>query len=112
VLGPDTAGGAQALVRVGRRHANVDHRDVGLMRADLAEQILAVAGLAGDLEARLLQQPRDSLAQQHRILGDHHADGIVLRARRCPARTLDGSLGHNPTLRNRASRRIGDLAGS
>jgi hypothetical protein len=27
------------------------------MRADLAEQILAVAGLAGDLEARLLQQP-------------------------------------------------------
>jgi hypothetical protein len=61
VLGSDPMGGAQALVGMGRRHADVDHRDVRLVRADLAQQVLAVARVAGDLEARLLQQPPDSL---------------------------------------------------
>ena len=35
-----------------RRHADVDHGDVGLVGADLAQQVLGVARLAGDLEAR------------------------------------------------------------
>ena len=41
-------------VRVGR-HLDVDQRDVGLVRADLAPQVDGVAGLADDVEACLLQ---------------------------------------------------------
>ena len=54
---------AQALVGVRRRHAHVDDRDVRLVRADLAQQVLGVAGLAGDLEAGVLEQPHEPLAQ-------------------------------------------------
>ena len=55
------------------RHADVDDGDVGLVRADLAQEVLRVAGLAGDLEAGLLQQARETLAQEHGVLGDHDA---------------------------------------
>ena len=45
-------------------------RDVGLVGADLAQQVLGVAGLAGDLEAGVLEQAHETLAQQHGVLGD------------------------------------------
>ena len=66
-------GRAQSLVGMGRRHPHVDHGHVGLVRADLAEQVLRVAGLPDDLEAGILQQPSDPLAQQHGVVGDHDA---------------------------------------
>src|SRR3954454_15629586 len=69
VLRADLAGRAQPLVGVAGRHADVDDRDVGLVGADLAEQVLGVAGLAGDLEAGVLEQPDETLAQQHGVLG-------------------------------------------
>ncbi len=65
--------GAQALVGVGRRHPHVHDRDVGLVRADLAHQVLGVAGLADDVEARLLEQADEALAQQHGVIGDNDA---------------------------------------
>ena len=65
--------GAQALVGVGRRHPDVDDRDVGLVGADLAQQVLGVAGLAGDLEARLLEQAGEALAQEDGVVGDDDA---------------------------------------
>ena len=37
------------------------------------DAVRRVAGLAGDLEARILEQPHQSLAQQHGIVGDHDA---------------------------------------
>ena len=40
------------------------------MGADLAQQVLGVAGLARDLEARVLEQAHEALAQQHGVLGD------------------------------------------
>ena len=70
MVGADLARGAQALVGVRRGHADVDHGDVGLVGADLAQQVLGVAGLAGDLEARVLEQAHEALAQQHGVLGD------------------------------------------
>ena len=70
MVGADLARGAQALVGVARRHPDVDHGDVGLVGADLAEQVLGVAGLAGDLESRVLEQAHEALAQQHGVLGD------------------------------------------
>ena len=81
VLGADLVRGAQALVGVRRRHAHVDDGDVGLVGADLAQQVLGVAGLAGDLEARLLEQARETLAQQHGVVGDHDAERVAHEAR-------------------------------
>ena len=46
---------------------------------DVAEQVLGVAGLARDLEARLLEQPGDALAQQHRVVGDDDAHRVAER---------------------------------
>ena len=62
-----------------RRHADVDHRDVGLVRAHLAQEVLAVARLADDLEAGVLEQPHRAAAQQHRVVGDHDPHGSSAR---------------------------------
>ena len=77
MVGADLVRGAQALVGVGGRHPHVDDGDVRPVRADLAQQVLGVAGLAGDLEARLLQQPREALAQQHGVIGQHDAERVA-----------------------------------
>ena len=95
VLGADPLRRAQALIGVGRRHAHVDHGDVGRVRADLAQQVVGVARLADDLDARLLQQPCDSLTQQHGVVGNHRAHLVVLRF--TPPRTAgaaDGGRSH------------------
>ena len=44
------ARGPQALVGVRRRHPDVDDRDVRPVGADLAQEVLGVAGLADDLQ--------------------------------------------------------------
>ena len=45
----------------------------GLCIADLRQQILGGARLADDLEARVLEQARDPLAQQHGVVGENDA---------------------------------------
>ena len=45
------------------------------MLADHRQQRLGVADAADDLVAGVLEQPREPLAQQHRVLGDHDAHG-------------------------------------
>ena len=67
----------QALVGVRRRHPDVDDRDVGLVGADLAQQVLGVAGLADDVEARLFEQAHETLAQQHGVIGDHDTQFVL-----------------------------------
>ena len=44
-------GRLQALVGVGGGHLDVDDRDIGLVCAHLAQQVIEVAGLADDFEA-------------------------------------------------------------
>jgi hypothetical protein len=39
----------------------------------VAQKIRGVAGLSDDVEPCLDEQPRDSLAQQHVVLADHHS---------------------------------------
>ena len=73
----DLARGSEALVRVGRRHADVDHGDVRLVHRDVAEQVLRRSGLRDDLEAGLLEQPGDALAQQHRVVREHDAARVA-----------------------------------
>jgi hypothetical protein len=47
---------------VGGRHAYVHDRDVGFVRSDLAQELLAVGGLAGHLEPGFLEQAHETLA--------------------------------------------------
>jgi hypothetical protein len=42
---------------------------------DVTQQVLGVPGLGDDVEAGLLEQPRNPLAEQNRVLGEHDADG-------------------------------------
>src|SRR3954451_4447758 len=79
LLGPDGRGRTQTLVGLRRRHADVDQRDVGLVCADLAQQVLRVSGLADDVHAGLLQQAYDALTQQDAVLGYDDSHGILAR---------------------------------
>ena len=63
----------QALVSVGGGHLDVDDRDIGLVCAHLAQQVIEVAGLADDLEALILEQAGESRAKQERIFGEQYA---------------------------------------
>ena len=45
----------------------------GLVRAHLAQQVLGVGGLRGDLEAGVLEQAGEPRPQQDRVVGEHHA---------------------------------------
>ena len=47
----------------------------GRVRGEAAQQRVGVAGLAHDVHPRLGQQPRESLAQQHVVVGDRYAHG-------------------------------------
>ena len=63
----------QTLVGLRRRHADVDDRHVRAVRAHLQHQLVGVPGLADDLEAGVLEQAGDPLAEQHGVLGQHDA---------------------------------------
>ena len=71
----DLLGRPQPLIGLRRRHPDVHDRNVRLVHRDVAQQILGVAGLRDDVEAGLHEQPGDSLAQEHRVVGEHDADG-------------------------------------
>ena len=71
VLLTDLLGRPQTLVCLCRRHTDVDDRNVGLVHRDVAQQILGIAGLRDDVESGLQEQSRDSLAQKHRVVGEH-----------------------------------------
>ena len=73
----DLARGAQPLVGVRRRHADVDERDVRAVRAHLQHQLVGRPGLPDDVEPGLLEQSRDPLAEQNRIVGENDAHGPV-----------------------------------
>jgi hypothetical protein len=72
-LTPEFHGRLQAVITVARRHVDVDDHHRRTVREPLAQQILGVASLGDDLESGLGQQSRDSLAQQHVVLADHHS---------------------------------------
>ena len=59
-----------------RRHPDVDDGHVRAMGDDRLHERRAVADLCHDRAAGLLDQPRDALADERRILGDDHAQRI------------------------------------
>ena len=62
----------------------------GRVRAHLQQQVVRVARAADDLEALVLEQLREPLAEQHRVLGDHdRARDLPHDARAAARRALD-----------------------
>ena len=67
--------GADALVRAGRRHADVGEHDIGLGLGDRREQPVEVLGHAGNLEVVLrVEETNHALAHQVAVFGDDDAD--------------------------------------
>ena len=78
---PNRVGCEEAFVGVGRRHTDVDHGKVGLQVSDEREQLVGVAGLGDDVDAALDENAPQSLADEHRVVGQHYAHGISPRSR-------------------------------
>ena len=74
----DLLRGLEPLVRVRRRHPDVDDGDVRGVAPHLQHQLVRVAGLTHDVEARLLEDARDALTQEDGVVGEHHAHGPSL----------------------------------
>ncbi len=79
-------GGAQALVGVGRRHADVHHGDVGTVLGHGGEQGVAVGHGGAHLVAAVLEEPDQPLAHQGGVLGDHDPHGRHALTRAAAAR--------------------------
>src|SRR4051812_6358281 len=58
---------------MGRRHADVDNREVRPVLANQAQELRPVARLTDDLVPRLLEQAREPLPQQDIVVCDDHA---------------------------------------
>src|SRR5262249_5574547 len=56
--------------------ADVDDRHIGRVAPHLQQQVGGVLALGHDVEARLAEQARKPLAQEHAVLGDHDPHGI------------------------------------
>src|SRR5262249_20108243 len=72
----DLPGRIQALLRVRRRHADIDQGDVRMKIANAREQRVAVAHLIQDFDVVVGEQPGAPLADQGRVVGDYDAHGI------------------------------------
>jgi hypothetical protein len=71
----DDARRLEPLGLVSRRHANVDDHQVGRAVTHPLEQLGRVAGLADDVEPGLLEQARESFAEQDVVVRQRYADG-------------------------------------
>ena len=60
---------------MGRGHAHVDDRQVGLVALDDGEQVVGVVDGGDHLLPGVGQQPREAGAQEHGVLGDHDPHG-------------------------------------
>src|SRR5262249_22691170 len=76
-LAADPLSRDDAFVRVCRRHLDVDDRHVRLLARDAVQQPACFLRLAGDLHPRFLEQARDPLSRDHRVVGDHDPHGIT-----------------------------------
>ena len=74
-------GCAHAFVLVGRRHADVDDREVGIVLGDDGEQRLGVADAGDDVVTGVLEQAGEALAQEDGVLRDHDPHGIATSTR-------------------------------
>ena len=74
------------------------------MRADLAQEVHGIAGLADDLEARVLEQPGDPLAKEGLVLADDDAHGVNLCGPTPGGKKVDQARRGEVGLRQEAAR--------
>jgi hypothetical protein len=67
--------GARPFVAEGRRHADVDHQQVGTVADDLCQEVLGVAHRCHHLVPGVLEEPSEPFAQQGLVLGDQDSHG-------------------------------------
>src|SRR5262249_52027497 len=75
--------------RLGGRHADVDHRDIGLELGDAGKQLLGVPGLRNDVESVLGENPGDAFAHENGVVREDHTHGISARSWVPPAAGLE-----------------------
>ena len=63
--------GDYPLVRMRGRHLDVDDHDVRARELDAPQELRCVLGLSDDVEAGISEETRQSLAQEHRIVGKY-----------------------------------------
>src|SRR2546421_8244882 len=68
----DLSGRVQPLDRMGRRHPDVDHHQLGRGFPDHRQYLPAVTGLPDDREARALEQARQPLPEQDVVVRQDH----------------------------------------
>src|SRR4051812_36576839 len=71
----DLVRGLNALVGLGRRHADVHDGHIGQMLVDCREQLVGVRRFRHDFDALAAHERRDALAQQRAVIRDHDAHG-------------------------------------
>ena len=76
----DLLRGNEPFVRVRRRHADVDDRNVRPFEADLPQQRRCVFDLSDYVDVCSFEKPHDPLAGEHRVLGDDYAHGSSVRS--------------------------------
>src|SRR5918999_449541 len=76
----------QAFVVVGRGQSNVHDRDIQVVAARFAEELVGVLALSDYFEAGVAQEAGKPLAQQHAVLGDGYPHGISALTRVPPPR--------------------------
>ena len=74
-LRSDLASGGESLHRMGRRHPDVHHRNVGTQSPDRLEQRVRLAHLGNDVEPLQPEELGDAGAQQHAVVGQHYPHG-------------------------------------
>ena len=74
-LSTDLAGRLQALVRVRRRHPDVDDGDVRPVCGDGGEELVGVGALRDHVDAAFAEQGGEPFADQDRVVGDYDAHG-------------------------------------
>ena len=117
MLGADRFGCLEPLVGMGRRHPDIDDRDVGMELSNGREELGRIACLRDDVEPGFSEQPGDTLAKQDGVIGegdpnghqstDRRAGQLVLRdepedAAACQARPV---LARDPARRQHDERR-------
>ena len=68
-------GGPQPLVGMGRRHADVDHGDVGTVPGRGGQERLAVADGGAHLVATVLERADQAFPEDGGVLDDHDTHG-------------------------------------
>ena len=71
---PYLGGRAKPLVRVRRGHPDVDDRDGRRVHRHVPQKVVRATRLRDDVEARIREEARDALAEEHGVVGENDGD--------------------------------------